>query len=158
MKRLLIDLEKCYRCRACTARCSYFYHPANEGYVRCIALAVQEHVCRRCEEPPCVNGCPQKALEKRPDGMLNRYALRCTSCKTCTIACPFGVLFPQLVDYKTSMCDLCAGRADDATAPLCVTSCPQQALQWVEGGADAANDIHEVRGGKFLVHAVKWKK
>jgi Fe-S-cluster-containing dehydrogenase component len=158
MKKLFIDLEKCYRCHSCTAQCSYYYHPTKDGYVRCLALAAQEHVCRRCEEPPCVVSCPQNALEKRPDGMLNRYSLRCSSCKTCTVACPFGVIYPQLVEYKTTMCDYCFDRADDRTPPLCVTTCPEGALQWVDRDADPENDIHAVRSGQFLVHTVKWKK
>jgi Fe-S-cluster-containing dehydrogenase component len=158
MKKLLIDLEKCYKCKKCSAECSYYYHPQNEGYIRCIALAVQEHVCRRCDEPPCVNACPQEALEKKPDGMLTRYAMRCTSCKTCTVACPFGVIAPEIVEYKNMMCDYCTVRSSDAIPPRCVTTCPEQALQWQEGEPDPAKEIYAVRNGQFLVRAVKWKK
>lgn len=159
MKRLLIDLELCSRCTDCTAQCSYYYHPAgHRGYIRCMALATQEHVCRRCDDPPCVKSCPRQALEKRADGMLNRYAMRCTSCKTCTTACPFGVISPEIVEYQTTMCDYCADRSNDTTPPLCVTSCPHGALQWTDAAEAPEKDIHAVRGGKFLTHAVTWKK
>jgi Fe-S-cluster-containing dehydrogenase component len=158
MKKLFIDLEKCYKCKKCTAGCSYYYHPENKGYVRCLALAGQEHVCRRCDDPPCVKSCPQEALEKRPDTMLNRYSLLCTSCKTCTIACPFGVIYPEIVEYKTTMCDYCFDRADDSTPPECVATCPEKALQWIEVAEDAAKEIYAVRNGQFFVHTIKWKK
>lgn len=158
MKKLFIDIEICYKCNKCTAECSYYYHPENKGYVRCLALAAQEYVCRRCEQPPCVNACPMKALEKGIDGRLERYSMRCTSCKTCTIACPFGVIYPQLVEYKSSMCDYCAGRSNDNTAPVCVKTCPKNALQWVEMQENKDKDIYAVRNDKFLVHTIKWKK
>ena len=159
MKKLFIDLEKCYKCKnICAAKCSYYFHPENNGYVRCIALGVQEHICRRCEEPPCVASCPQQALEKREiDGRLERYSMRCTSCKTCTVACPFGVIMPEIVDYKTDMCDYCFGRSDDNTAPICTNTCPEGALEWKETAEDQKNDIYAVRDGQFYVHAVKWK-
>lgn len=158
MKKLFIDLEKCYTCKECKAGCSYYYHPGNEGYVRCLALAGQEHVCRRCDAPPCVKSCPQEALEKRADNMLNRYAFRCTSCKTCTVACPFGVIYPQIVEYKTTMCDYCMGRSDDHTPPECVATCPEKALDWIEVEENPEKDIYAVRGGQFFVHTVKWKR
>jgi Fe-S-cluster-containing dehydrogenase component len=157
-KKLLIDLEKCYKCKRCEAKCSYYYHPGNKGFVRCLALATQEHVCRQCEESPCVKACPQKALEKRADGMLNRYSLRCTSCKTCTVACPFGVITPEVVDYTTSSCDLCVGRCDDEHPPKCALTCPHGAVQWVDVQEDAAKDIHAIRKGKYFVRTTKWKK
>ena len=158
MKKLLINLEKCSKCRECTAGCSYYHHPENRGVVRCLALAAQEHVCRRCEESPCVKSCPRKALEKRPDGMLNRHSMLCTSCKTCTLACPFGVIYPEIVDYTTSMCDNCIGRSDDATPPECVASCKHGALEWVEVKEDPSGNIHAVRNGSFYVRTVKWEK
>jgi len=158
MKKLFLDLEKCYKCKECTAKCSYYYHPGNKGCLRCLALAVQEHVCRRCEEPPCVNACPQKALEKRPDGMLNRYSMRCTSCRNCTIACPFGVIHPLIVEYKTTMCDYSKGRTSDEKPPVCVGTCPHGAVQFIEVEENPEKDIYAVRGGKFFVHVVKWQK
>ncbi len=90
--------------------------------------------------------------------MLNRYAFRCTSCKTCTVACPFGVIYPQIVEYKTTMCDYCMGRSDDHTPPECVATCPEKALDWIEVEENPEKDIYAVRGGQFFVHTVKWKR
>lgn len=159
MKKMLIDLEKCYKCRKCEAACDYYYHPDDEGYIRFFALAAQEHVCRRCDDPPCVKSCPQEALEQRPeDRRLERSSMRCTSCKTCTVACPFGVIYPQIVEYKTSMCDYCLDRATDEKPPVCTKGCPHGAIQYTEVAEDPANEIYAVRGGAFFVHTVKWQK
>ena len=158
VKKLFIDLEICYKCRECTAKCSYYYHPENQGYVRCLALAAQEHVCRRCEDKPCVNACPWETLQKRPDGMLDRFSLRCTSCKTCTLACPFGTIYPEIVEYKTTMCDLCIGRDGNDNPPECTKTCPHNAIKYLEIEEDQKKDIYAVRNGQFLVHTVKWLK
>ncbi len=174
MKKLLIDLEKCYKCQKCKAQCSYYYHPAYEspdmisdstvdtslssGVPRLLALAAQEHVCRRCDNPPCVASCPWQALEQRKDTMLlDRYSMRCTSCKSCSVACPFGVIYPELVHYKTHQCDYCFDRSEDAP-PLCVSTCEENALQWTEVTEDISKDIYAVRGGRYFVYTVKWKK
>jgi Fe-S-cluster-containing dehydrogenase component len=158
MKKILIDLEKCYNCDTkCTVKCSYHTNFGKDIFTRMVALGIQEHVCRRCDEPPCVNSCPQKALEKDAKGMLQRYSMRCTSCKTCTVACPFGVIIPEIVEYKTVGCDYCEGRCNDSTPPLCVKECHNHAFQWVEVNEDSAKDIYAVRDGKFFVHTVRWR-
>ncbi len=158
MKKLVIDIDVCYQCTDCVADCDYFYHPHNKGYVRCMALAAQEHVCRRCEDSPCVSACPREALEKDANGRLNRSSLRCTSCKSCTVACPFGVIYPRIVEYSSTMCDYCADRCTDEQTPVCVKSCTQGALQWREVSEDPSANIYAVRDGAFYVRTIKWKK
>lgn len=159
MKKLFIDLEICYKCAKCEAACDYYYHPDDAGYNRFLALAAQEHVCRRCDDPPCVKGCPQDALEQRAvDRRLERSSMRCTSCKTCTVACPFGVIYPEIVEYKTSMCDYCLDRAAEGTPPVCTTACAKNAIQYIEVAEDPSKDIYAVRNGAFFVHTVKWQK
>ena len=157
MKKLFIDLEKCYKCKKCDAKCSYYYHPENEGQARRLALAAQEHVCRRCDNAPCIISCPWEALAKREDGLLEGI-LCAVLCRLCTAACPFGVIYPEIVEYKTSQCDYCFGRSDDNTPPLCVSTCKEKALQWIEAQEDPEKDIYAVRGGKYYVYTVKWKK
>ncbi|MFH1368174.1 MAG: 4Fe-4S dicluster domain-containing protein [Elusimicrobiota bacterium] len=158
MKKILIDLEICYNCKECKAACDYYYHPKNEGWVRLLALGAQELVCRRCDDPPCVKSCPQNALEFKPGGFLNRYSMRCTSCKTCTAACPFGVIYPDIVEYKTTMCDHCLDRAADDSPPVCTKTCPLNAIKWIEVEEDPLKDIYAVRNGLYYVHTIKWQK
>ena len=122
MKRLFIDLEICYKCKECKADCSYFYHPENKGAVNLIEMASKMFICRKCEEAPCVNACPNEALEKKEDGTLMRHNMLCTGCQTCTLACPFGVAYPEIVPYKESHCDYCVGRTN-GKPPLCVETC-----------------------------------
>ena len=67
--RLYIDLDVCAtgECQDCIIKCSYFYHPDNNGIVSVAELATYALVCRRCEEPHCVNSCPHDALEQQKE-------------------------------------------------------------------------------------------
>jgi len=150
-KRILVDLEICYGCKSrknklCGASCSYFYSsrgphemissrmdklelpPSNNGVEKLLAKAQQYLVCRRCEEAFCVNSCTNKALEKDSNGILQRHLFKCTSCKNCSIGCPFGTIYPEILSYRSSMCDYCIDRSDEATPPLCVSTCSDKAL------------------------------
>ncbi|MCM8798208.1 MAG: 4Fe-4S ferredoxin, partial [Candidatus Omnitrophica bacterium] len=68
--RLFIDLEVCSKCPECVVKCSYFYHPQNNGITNLREFATFVLVCRHCEDAPCVNSCYHQALEKQADGIL----------------------------------------------------------------------------------------
>jgi len=154
MKRLFIDLEICYKCKECSATCSYFFHPENKGVVSLLELASRAQICRNCEAAPCVTSCPWEALEKQDDGTLKRYTMRCTSCKSCTMACPFGVIYPALVPYLLSACDFCLGGEKE---PECVKGCPEGAVKFTEVEESKEKDIYFI-GEHLAVHAVHWVK
>jgi len=103
-----------------------------------------------------VKACPNEALEKQPDGTVKRYSMRCTGCETCTLACPFGAIYPEIVPYLTSQCDYCLGKSNGGE-PECVKSCPQKAVQYIEVEESKEKDIHLI-GEKLAVHAVPWRK
>jgi len=154
MKRLLIDLDICSKCKECEVSCGYFYHPQGGFVSSLFEYATFATICRHCEQAPCVNSCYHDALERQPDGHLKRYSMRCTSCKSCTIACPFGVILPEYIPYLSSQCDYCIGRADKEP-PLCVTSCPQRAVEFKEVQEDLENRIFLV-GDRLAVKGTMW--
>ncbi|OGS23076.1 MAG: hypothetical protein A2252_08120 [Elusimicrobia bacterium RIFOXYA2_FULL_39_19] len=169
MKRILLDIEICYKCKnqdkCCSAKCSYFYHNTenllktpitNNGPEKMLSKAAQYVVCRRCEEKFCVNACPQEALGKDDAGILQRFMMKCTSCKSCSVACPFGTIYPDILPYKSSGCDYCAGRSDDKD-PLCVETCPNKALKYVEVEESAEKNIYIIND-HLAVHGIPWKK
>lgn len=155
MKRLLIDLEICSRCEECRSLCDYFYHPQNNGVTNLREYATFLTVCRHCEEAPCVNSCYHQALEKQTDGTLKRYKMRCTSCKSCSLACPFGVIFTDFIPYLDSKCDYCLGRK--GKLPKCITTCPEKAIDLREVKEDPAANIYFI-GENLAVHSRKWLK
>ncbi|MFH1782981.1 MAG: 4Fe-4S dicluster domain-containing protein [Candidatus Omnitrophota bacterium] len=156
MKRLLVDLEKLYTCEEVKCDCSYYYRPGNDGVTRLRELGQFLYICRKCEEAPCVKACPKDALEKQEDGVIKRYTMRCISCKSCSIACPFGTIPPETIPYITSHCDECIDRTKEE--PLCSRTCTEKDIvKFTEVEESEKDDIHLI-GERIAVHAKKWKK
>ncbi len=158
MKSLLIDLEHCAKCPECATRCSYAFHPHNNGMVSVRELAHFAVVCRRCDDAPCVNACPWQALEKQADRVLKRYRMRCTSCKSCSHACPFGTIYPETIPYMTKNCDLCVGRLKDGQVPLCVESSPHGGVQYGEFTENPDENIFRVSDSLYVRSTLQWAR
>ena len=101
---MVIDLEKCTGCQACSLACSMenntlpgetwqdvlFY---SEGKYPHVSIKWFPRPCMHCENPSCVHVCPAKATYKTEDGVVLIDWNRCIGCKYCMIACPYGVRF-----------------------------------------------------------------
>ena len=160
-KRLFVDLDICGtgQCAKCDIQCSFFYHPGNNGIISVAELATYYLVCRRCEEPHCVNACPVEALEQQEDKdkLLIRHNMRCISCKSCSHACPYGTIYPELVPLLVHNCDFCLDRLKDKGEPLCIKSCPHGALSLKD--PDEAPDEHTfLVGDNLIVHSTHWNR
>jgi len=143
--KLVIDLAKAELQQDSHVRCSYKHHPGNKGFDALLEMIRFGLVCRRCHSAPCVQACPNDALEKvktsdDPDdtGILKRANMLCTGCGTCAIACPFGTIYTDLIPYPSSVCDVCRGRLAADEKPLCVTTCANGSIDYrdVEPGGD----------------------
>ena len=154
MKRLFLNLDICSMCPQCVIKCSYYYHPDNNGIDRLRERATYELVCRHCEYGTCVQACPVEALERDETGRLKRYSMRCIGCKSCAHACPFGTIYLELLPYKLSHCDFCIDRSE-REPPLCVRSCPYGALEFREVEEDPGKGIYLI-GDRFAVLSHHW--
>jgi anaerobic dimethyl sulfoxide reductase subunit B len=86
--------------------------------------------CRHCEDAPCADACPEEAITKRKeDGVVVVEREKCTGCHACLDACPYEI--PQFdTDGKMQKCDMCLDRIENGKIPICVATCPTQALRW----------------------------
>jgi len=162
-ERLYIDLDVCStgQCKDCVIKCSYYYHQqgnGNNGIISVAELATYSIVCRRCEEPHCVNSCPVDALEQQKDKtkLLMRHNMRCISCRSCSHACPYGTIYPENVPLLAHNCDFCLDRRDKKNEPLCITSCPHGALSLKKADAELAPNTFLV-GDNIIVHCTHWE-
>lgn len=101
---MVIDLEKCTGCQACSTACAMensllpgenwqdvvFYV---EGEYPSGSLHWLPRPCMQCENPSCVAVCPVEATYKTEDGVVLIDWDRCIGCRYCMIACPYGVRF-----------------------------------------------------------------
>lgn len=99
---MVIDLERCYGCRACMEACKVENNtPQGLFWMRVFRLEEGEYPgtkvsylprpCQHCDNPPCVKVCPVEARYKRLDGLVVTDWERCIGCRYCAIACPYGV-------------------------------------------------------------------
>jgi Fe-S-cluster-containing dehydrogenase component len=159
--RLFIDLDVCStgECKECEIQCSYFYHPGNNGIISVAELATYYLVCRRCEEPHCVNACPFEALEqqKGKEKLLIRHSMRCVSCRSCSHACPYGTIYPENVPYIVHACDFCLDRREQSDEPLCMKTCSHGALSLKRADEEMPEHTFLV-GDNLIVHSTHWER
>lgn len=163
-RRLFIDLDICSagECKECVIKCSYLYHrqePGNNGIISVVELATYALVCRKCEEAHCINACPVEALEQQEDkgNILIRHNMRCISCKSCSHACPYGAIYPELVPLLVNNCDFCLDRRDERDEPLCIKTCPYGALSLKSGDTKLDEDTF-LAGDNLIVHSTHWDR
>ncbi|UCG48698.1 MAG: 4Fe-4S binding protein [Phycisphaerales bacterium] len=148
--KLIIDLAKCRLQGQSGVKCSYKHHPENKGFDSLLEMVRFALICRRCEAAPCVNACPQGALEKVASvsddaGILKRANMLCTGCGTCAIACPFGTIYTDLIPFPSSVCDRCEGRLAPEEKPLCVNTAGDGSIEY--GQVSVEGDLVEVFEG-----------
>lgn len=149
MKRIMVELDKCYGCLSCEAACIASHRFPDQSITNQTIMAAftpsfmdstriwveaepesQNAVpitCRHCLEPACVEVCSIGSLSQvgENDLVINDEK-RCAGCWMCIMVCPYGAINNF---QKTAIkCDACS----DRDSPACVEACPNQALELVE--------------------------
>lgn len=159
MKRLLIDLDICSKCDECGMLCSYIQHPGNNGITSLREFGHFAVVCRRCDDAPCVASCPWEALElQKEHNMIKRYMMRCTACKSCSRACPFGVIYPETIPLVISRCDHCLGRLKAGESPICLESCGRGGIKYGEFEENKEEGIFKASEHLLIRTNYKWDR
>ena len=145
MKRVFVfNPDKCCACSACMMGCMdqndidlaaggscyrrTFDQEIEEadGSNTCVYLSA---ACMHCTDAPCIDACPAGCLGKDPETGFTVYDnTNCIGCKSCAMACPFGVpSFNRM--GKMQKCDGCIERQLHGMEPACTRVCPTGALK-----------------------------
>lgn len=138
-----INMERCVGCNACTISCKSFYNldpSINRRFVRetdemLTGTAKRCYIstaCNHCDEPACAKACPTAAYTKLENGVVKHNQDRCIGCKMCATACPYGVPQFDPVKKKMDKCSMCIDRIEVGEEPICVASCPMEAIKIVD--------------------------
>lgn len=161
MKRLFVDIPKLLKEESIECiDCEYLYHEgANRGVFSIIEIAEFGAYCRQCKESFCIEACPKDALEHSENNTIIRHNMRCVGCKSCILACPFGTIFPEVINYISQKCDFCLNQLenDPDYVPLCVKTAPNETLTMVDiDEDDPENNIYLV-GSRMAVKTHHWR-
>jgi len=162
MKKLFIDIPALINAGTSSEKieCEYLYHRHNNGPGSIIEIAEFASYCRQCTEAFCVSACPKEALERLETGTIKRYNMRCVGCKSCVLACPFGTIFPEVINYITAKCDYCLFQLQDDPdyEPACVKTAPSHSFQMLE--MDNEDPEHHIyfSGEHLAIKSPGWRQ
>ena len=133
---IAVDLDRCIGCEGCMIACKnennvplgqkwntvlkigpYGTYPHLEQYFL-------PSMCQQCENAPCVNVCPTGASYRDPKTnvvLVNKE--KCIGCKSCMMACPYGVHNWNADERVVEKCTLCSQHLKEGEEPLCVSAC-----------------------------------
>jgi Fe-S-cluster-containing dehydrogenase component/formate-dependent nitrite reductase membrane component NrfD len=135
----VIDHNRCIGCHACTVACKE-EHNVPIGVFRTWVKYIEKgefpyssrHFgvmrCNHCDDAPCVEICPTRALFRRADGIVDFDNSRCIGCQSCMQACPYDALYLDPNTHTAAKCNFCAHRIELNLEPACVIVCPTRAI------------------------------
>jgi len=143
---IYFDQTRCTGCYTCAVACKD-WHDINSGAenmmrVQCIErgtfpdlfAAYTASPCYQCDNPPCIEACPENAITKRDsDGIVVVDRDKCTGAaqcpKKCQKACPWDApQFGPEPDARMQKCEFCIERLEKDQQSICVEACPMFAL------------------------------
>jgi len=162
LKKLFIDVPALLASgvSAEAIACEYLFHRVNPGAFSLLEVAEFAAYCRQCREAFCVKACPKEALERQANGAVKRFNMRCVGCKSCVLACPFGTIVPEVINYVTAHCDLCLNQLQDDPdyRPLCVRTAPPGSFSMKDvEKEDPPNHIYLV-GERLALKSPNWRR
>lgn len=136
---MLIDLDSCSGCHACSVACkaehraptNTFRHTVQyveNGAFPNVKRRFVPTLCQHCEDPPCLDACPTSSIFQKEDGSVIINQESCIGAGTCVDACPYGAIYLDPSTGLADKCDFCESRVEVGGTPACAATCPTDAI------------------------------
>ena len=150
---MVIDLQKCIGCSACTIACKaenllppgVVYRPVIEeeiGEYPNVSRRWLPRPCMQCDDPPCTDVCPVNATWKREDGIVVIDYEKCIGCRYCLTACPYGARY---FDFGEDYTD-----GTPEKQPYEESTSPEYGREWTRDGQ--GSPVGNARKCQFCIH------
>ena len=151
-KILVINYDICNGCYNCQVACKD-EHVANDwspiakpqpdtgqfwnkvydnvrGQVPKVKITYEHSICQHCEDAPCIDSCPSKAIYRRDDGAVIIDPQKCRCNQMCRRPARTRTSSTTTTPCNIAQkCTFCAHLLDDGwTEPRCVDACPTGAF------------------------------
>ena len=135
---MAVDTVRCVGCNGCVIACKTENALPSGGFRDWIAeetrgafpalLAADPLRALQPVQPPVLRGaCPTGASHVAEGGVVGVTRAKCTGCKACIAACPYGARYVHPEGF-VDKCTFCLHRVIAGKAPACVETCPTRAL------------------------------
>lgn len=151
---MVIDLDECTGCDLCVIACKdehvgnshlpwaspqpdtgHFWirvDSTERGQVPKVRVSYLPLLCVQCDNAPCMKACPDDAIAKREDGTVLIDPAKCSGCRLCQEACPYGVIYFNEQLNIAQKCTWCAHITEKGGIPRCVDACPRDAMVFLD--------------------------
>ena len=162
---MVIDITKCNACYSCFIACKDEYwdndYPPysaaqprhgqfwmdlvkkERGVCPCVKVAYIPVLCMHCDNAPCVKAAKNRAVYKRPDGIVIIDPKKAVGQRQIVDACPYQAIFWNEEKQLPQKCTFCVQRLEQGKIPKCVQVCPSRALIFGDL-ADARTDVAKI--------------
>jgi len=137
---MVLDTRTCVGCSACVIGCKTENGVA-KGYARDwvftettgtypnLQMTVRSERCNHCADAPCVTVCPTGSSHYGPGGTVQVNQDKCSGCKACIAACPYGARFIDPNVGAIDKCTFCVHRIENGIPTTsCQEVCPTQSI------------------------------
>lgn len=149
-KEFFIDLDECTGCNLCIIACKdehvgsehlpwtksqpdsgHFWmnlKTFERGQVPKVKVTYLPLLCQHCDNAPCMKVCPEDAIYKGRNGLVQIDQKKCTGCGLCQEACPYDVIYMNEEQNVAQKCTGCAHLVELGEEPRCADICPRDAI------------------------------